>query len=201
MQWTLPTTLDRADPRDEDLVKLARRRDAAAWSEIYSQNHLQIYRYIYGRLGSREEAEDLTAQVFLEALQNIDAYRDMGRPLVAWLIGIARNLVNGGVRKSRRLEKIEASVAEQTEVANVVSIVWGGLSVESVDLAQGLQELTRDQRETLVLRFFVGMTARETAEILGKTEQAVYALQVRAIATLRRILVDEPATPRRMMPA
>jgi RNA polymerase sigma-70 factor (ECF subfamily) len=57
-----------------------------------------------------------------------------------------------------------------------------------MDLIDGINGLTKEQRETLVLRFYVGLSAKEAGEILGKTEHAIYALQVRAIASLRRLL-------------
>lgn len=58
-------------------MRLARRRDATTWSEIYHQNYPRVYAYIYGHLGLKEESEDLAAQVFLEAMQGIESYRDI----------------------------------------------------------------------------------------------------------------------------
>jgi RNA polymerase sigma-70 factor (ECF subfamily) len=200
MQWTLPGAHSPATPRQDDLLLRARQRDSSAWSEIYAQNYLTVYKYIYGRLGRKEEAEDLAAQVFLEAMQSIDAYRDMGRPLIAWLFGIARNLVNGGVRKARRVESVDATGEDQLVDAGF-SFLFSSLTAESLDLTRALDQLTKEQRETLILRFFVGLTAKETARVVGKSEQAVYALQVRAIATLRRFLAEEPQGPRERLAA
>lgn len=200
MQWTLPGTHSRVAPRQDELILRAKQRDSAAWSEIYSQNYLSVYKYIYGRLGRKEEAEDLAAQVFLEAMQSIDAYKDMGRPLIAWLFGIARNLVNGGVRKAKRVESVDAP-GEDRVVDSSITTMLGGFSAESLDLIRALDQLTKEQRETLILRFFVGLTAKETSLVVGKSEQAVYALQVRAISTLRRFLADEPLVSREKLAA
>ena len=168
-----------------ELVALAKQRDSATWSSIYSQQYDTMYRYIYGRLGRREEAEDLASQVFLEALQSIDSFVDMGRPLTAWLFGIARNLANNSIRRSQRMGPTDSLDTE--EVDRKAPGLPGGLSADSLDLIAALDALTKEQRETIVLRFYVGLTAKEAGQVLGKNEPAIYALQVRAIAALRRM--------------
>lgn len=187
MQTTWPTFSPSEDLIQRELVGRAKQRDSAAWSTIYAENYDAVYRYIYGRLGRREEAEDLASQVFLEALQCIDSYKDMGRPLVAWLFGIARNLSNGSARRSKRAPQAST---DENELANNLPALVDGWSSDSMDLVNGINGLTREQRETLVLRFYAGLSAREVGRVLGKTEQAVYALQVRAIASLRRLIGD-----------
>jgi RNA polymerase sigma-70 factor (ECF subfamily) len=192
MERVIPTVSGLATLSHSELVKLAKQRDSTTWSEIYSQYYEPVYRYVFGRLGRKELAEDLVAQVFLEALQSIDSYKDQGRPLLAWLYGIARNLVRNGARRRRRSQEADQEIQEQAEQDQRVSITLGGLSLDSLDLANGLSALSKEQREVLILRFFVGMSAKETGRIVGKTEQAVYSLQVRGIAGLRRVLTGEP---------
>ncbi len=168
------------------LVALAKQRDSAAWSTLFSQHYDAVYRYIYGRLGQKEEAEDLASQVFLEALQSIASFNDTGKPLAAWFFGIARNLANNSVRRNKRLGSQESLDSEDNEAA--LRSLPGGLSNDSLDLMAGLDELTKEQRETIVLRFFVGLSAKETGHVLGKSQLAVYGLQVRGQAALRRRL-------------
>ncbi|HEU0073191.1 MAG TPA: sigma-70 family RNA polymerase sigma factor [Dehalococcoidia bacterium] len=192
MELTLSGPTGRENLTEAQLVLLARQRDAATWSEIYVQHYTRVYRYIYGYLGSKEEAEDLAAQVFLEAIQNIDSYHDRGRPLLAWLFGIAKNLIRGRAKRVRR--NLEA-IANQTAELQRTPSSQGGISPEMMDILKGLNSLTGEQRETLVLRFLTGLTAKETGLVMGKTEYAVYALQVRGLATLRR-LMSEPTAVR-----
>lgn len=187
MDITLPGRTGREDLSEAELVSLARQRDSATWSEIYVQHYTRLYRYIYGYLGSKEEAEDLAAQVFLEAIQSIDSYHDTGRPLLAWLFGIAKNLIRG---RAKRVRKNLELVAKQTAELQEAPSSQGGISPEMMDLLKGLGSLTTEQRETVVLRFLAGLSAKETGLVMGKTENAIYALQVRAIATLRRLLTD-----------
>ena len=172
--------------RDEPKqVRFARQRDRATWSAIYTCHYPDIYRYVYGRLGPEGDAEDIASQVFLEALQSIDSYRDRGKPLLTWLYGIARNLVNDRVRRARLQAQ---SVRKQTEQYLRDEAEQTGISADGVDLARALEVLTDDQRDVLVLRFYGGKTAREVAATMGKTEEAVYGLQVRGISSMRRFL-------------
>ncbi len=197
MQRVIPNAAGRATLSQDELVRLAKQRDSVAWSEIYSQHYEAVYKYMVGRLGRKEVAEDLAAQVFLEALQSIDTYKDQGRPLLAWLYGISRNLIRSGARRSRRGQQADQVIQGQAEEDQRVSISMGSLGVESLDLARGLETLSKDQREVLILRFFVGMSAKETGQIVGKTEQAVYSLQVRGIAGMRRAMAGELGSSRK----
>jgi RNA polymerase sigma-70 factor (ECF subfamily) len=184
--WATPTADDSL--REQELVLRAKQRDTAAWSTIYSEHYDSVYRYIYGRLGKKDEAEDLSSQVFLEALQSIDSFKSMGRPLVAWLFGIARNVANSNFRRVKKLADSTTSAPENT-VETLAS--WDSFGPEALDLSSGISRLTKEQRDVLILRFYVGMSAREVGCALGKTEPAVYALQMRAIASLRRLIGSE----------
>ena len=188
MQATWPNSAHREGLAQRELVKLAKQRDSAAWSTIYAQHYDSVFRYLFGRIGRKEEAEDLASQVFLEALRSIDSYADRGKPLAAWLFGIARNLANNQFRSTRRHGETDS--LDEADVEDGTAVI-GDLRAESLDLIAGINELTKEQRETLVLRFYVGLSAKEVGLVIGKTEQAVYALQVRALAALRRILGDD----------
>jgi RNA polymerase sigma-70 factor, ECF subfamily len=189
LKVTMDLTLSRPTGGEKlsetDLVAMARRRDAGTWSEIYVRHYAQVYRYIYGYLGLKEESEDLAAQVFLEAIQSIDSYRDQGRPLLAWLYGIAKNLIRG---QAKRIRKLQETIAKQTAELQEMPVSLGGIDPDMLDLVHGLEGLTPEQRETLTLRFFGGLSAKQTGLVMGKTEHAVYALQVRGIAALRRLM-------------
>jgi RNA polymerase sigma-70 factor (ECF subfamily) len=188
MQATWPNSTHREGLAEIELVKLAKQRDSAAWSAIYSQHYDSVFRYLFGRLGRKEEAEDIASQVFLEALRSIDSFADRGKPLAAWLFGIARNLANNQFRSSRKRGETESLGDDDLEDGKATI---GDLKAESLDLIACINELTKEQRETLVLRFYVGLSAKEAGVVLGKTEQAIYALQVRGIAALRRLLGDD----------
>ncbi len=167
---------------EEDLIRRVKERDEDAWSQLYDLHYPSLYRYAFARLRSREEAEDIAAQVFLEALRGIDRYAYRGKPLLAWLYRIARNLVADHQRYQIRKEK-----ASQLPGADAFAPPADD-SLETMELLEAISRLTVDQQEVLILRFFMALPARATAQILGKNETAVFALQVRAIGALRRFM-------------
>jgi RNA polymerase sigma-70 factor, ECF subfamily len=153
--------------------------DQAAWAELYDRHHAQLWRYSYGRTGSRDAADDVAAQVFAEALSSIDRYRYKGRPILAWLYAIARNLTSKHLRRTQRDapgEYVEPSGGSLEE------------GLDSMVLADALERLTAEQREVVVMRFYAGYSTGEIAAAMGKREAAVYSLEVRAIGALRRQL-------------
>src|SRR5712692_9187588 len=85
-----------------ELVRRAKGREAEVWSQWYDQYYSPLYRYAFSRLSSREDAEDIAAQVFVEALKGIGGYKYRGRPILAWLYRIAHNLVAARYRKLSR---------------------------------------------------------------------------------------------------
>lgn len=167
-------------------VRLARARDPAVWSRWYDQHFPTLYRYALARLGSREEAEDVAAQVFLQALAAIDRYRYRGRPVLAWFYRIAHNLVADRLRSpARRLAQGEGHEPEGGQ-PDSESLLDG------IELQRALDRLKPEQREVVVLRLRMGLSTRETAQLLGKSEAAVHSLQVRAVENLRRLLRHKP---------
>jgi RNA polymerase sigma-70 factor, ECF subfamily len=185
MRGQATTIGDFADPaskddgNDEALVARLRAFDQLAWGEVYDLHHTRIWRYAYARTGDRDEADDLAAQVFAEAVASIHRYRYAGRPLLAWLYRIARNLTAERARRRRR--EPQRSSAEPA---------GGSLEerLDTMELARALEALTDSQREVVTLRFFAGYTTREIAAAIGKREPAIYSLEVRALASLRRFL-------------
>ena len=178
----------REAPLEEDLIRRARARSPEAWTQIYEVNHPKLFRYVLARVGDRQTAEDLTATVFVEALKGIDSYESRGRPLLAWLYTIARNVVNYHHRSifKRKASQRIWDRAPSTERADETSDPAS--AVEGWDLREAISRLSSDQREVIVLRYFVGMTTPEVAAVIGKQERAVYSLYTRAIKSLRRHL-------------
>ena len=191
------------------LVQELKARSTDAWGKVYDEFYNKLYRYAFARVRDGDVAEDLAATVFLRALTSIDSYSYKGRPLLAWLYRIARNVVSdhqrslfrgrtGGQLKevpfralrrffgSRRPEA--TSIDEMRFQSNTASDSDPASMVERLDLRNALDRLTGDQREVIVLRYFVGLSASEVAAALGKHERAVYSLQTRAIGALRRHL-------------
>ena len=84
---------------EESLIRRAQQRDQMALTQLYEENFDRIYRYIVLKIGDRTEAEDMTQQVFLQALKAISSYRFKGMPFSSWLYRIAHNQVVDYLRK------------------------------------------------------------------------------------------------------
>jgi RNA polymerase sigma-70 factor (ECF subfamily) len=171
------TTGSQAD-RDAARVQRAQAGDETVWDEWFQEYYRPLFRYAYLRLRSRSEAEDTVAQVFVEAYRGIGRYKHTGRPLLAWLYRIAHNVIFDRLKaESRRPEEVEEqeiALGEGPE-ANIVSI----------DLLKAIDSLTPEQREVIILRYFMAMSSIEVGALLGKTQPAVFSLQSRALASLR----------------
>ncbi len=197
-------------PDEAELVAQAKARSPEAWTQIYNTYYRTIYRYVKARVFDEATAEDLTSTVFVGALEGIGSYRYRGRPLLAWLYRIARNSVashqrqllgaradeeRGGlsrwaIRRFLPWSRREAALAVGDDLASVAdSEADPATMLDRLDLHDALRKLPASQREVLILRFFVGLSAQQVAEAIGKGPAAVYSLQARAILALRELLV------------
>lgn len=157
-------------------VRRLKAHDSAAWSELYDRHYLPIWRYAAGRTGSREAADDVAAQVFLEALESIARFQPR-KPIAAWLYTITRNHAAKWVRRQSRDSPAPAPDRGDEGMARVDDALF---------LSQGLIRLTKNQRDVIALRHYAGCSTAEIAAALGKNERAVYSLETRAMAALRR---------------
>ncbi len=184
------------------LVAAAKANSPRAWAIIFDLYYRRILSYAEARVGDRGVAEDLAATVFLQAVKSIGRYVYRGKPLLAWLYGIATNVVNGHRRtEARRAAGPNPSL--RVRIRGVLGLgeddpTMGlpepiradpGLSAELLDLRNEVEKLTPSQREVVVLHYFVGLKIPEVALLLGKRERAVYSLQARALTALRKALV------------
>jgi RNA polymerase sigma-70 factor (ECF subfamily) len=167
------------------LIQRAKDGDGAALGKIYDLHQPAIYRYILYRVGSDAAAEDLTSEVFVRLVDNLDGFRYRGRPLLAWLYTIARNLVSDHHRLVGRVQRIplDETIAAQTPDPEGVA----DLAINYERLAVALDQLTEDQRQVILLRFIEGLDNQTVAQVLGKSYGAVKALQHRGLAALRRV--------------
>ncbi len=175
--------------RDEDLVRAAQAGDVAAFGQLYERYFDKIFSYLSFKLGSVTEAEDVSGQVFLRALESLPGYKWTGVPFQAWLFRIAHNmLVDSLRRRSRRpSEPLDEGVPDRTKVADPES--WLEEKVRREGLLLAVDRLTELQRQVITLKFAGGLTNAEVAQVLGRTEGAVKALQHAAVQSLQRQLV------------
>ena len=131
-------------------------------------------------------AEDLTSEVFVRLVENIHRYQDTGHPFLAWLYTIARNLLTDHYR--REAQALQAPADENLFSYADDPARHAQTSFEQQRLVEALGQLTEDQRQVLVLKFFEEIDNATAASLLNKTVGAVKALQHRGLATLARLL-------------
>lgn len=171
--------MDASPPPDEPLLQRLRDLDQSAWAALFDEHHDKLWRYLFAKTGDRTLADDVASQTFAETLESIHRFRHRGKPLLAWLYGIARNQLSKRLRTARR----ETSGAVPEPSSNPLDA-----ALDAVVLSDALDSLTRDQADAIVLRYYAGYSTREIAGAMSKSESAVYSLQIRALASLRRKL-------------
>ena len=179
-------TLALSEETDRELIERAKAYDEAALQLIYERYAPGIYRYIYYRVGSPELAEDLRAEVFVRMLEGIANFNYRGWSISAWLYRIAHDRVVDHIRRQKRRnhEVLEEQYIDPSAGPDAVSLA----RIDHEALREAIKQLTEDQAEVVLLRFVAEHSLKEVAQITGRTEGAVKAMQHRALQTLGRIL-------------
>jgi RNA polymerase sigma-70 factor (ECF subfamily) len=170
---------------EEEVLENARRLEESALSTLVKKSYPFVFRYLYYRSVTREDAEDLTSEVFVRVVNSIKNQKGY---FPAWLISIAKNLLTDYYRKRGRsretsLEEIEEPFSDSNKDTKE--------SLPPDDLRKMLDFLTDEQKEVIILRFIEGNTNEEVAKITNKSVGAIKALQFRALTVLREILKKE----------
>jgi RNA polymerase sigma factor (sigma-70 family) len=149
-----------------------------------------IYRFVRRCASSREDAEDLTQEVFLAAARELAQARSSEEsPTLAWLYTVARRRLVDGLRRGSREPITVSSVIPAVSDERV----YGPSVVQA--LLDGLRQLESDQRLVVALKLFEGRPFAEIALMVGASEEACRARFSRGLATLRSYLAEKGVTP------
>jgi RNA polymerase sigma-70 factor (ECF subfamily) len=160
------------------------RADPEAFAELYRRHVRSVYRYHLAHTGNVKDAEDLTSQTFIAALEGIHSYRGTG-PYIAWLMGIAsRKRVLFFRQRGSRVE-VPLDMALQIPTPGLPTDKAASRRLQTEELLQALRNLSRDRTEALILYFFSGLNFVEAGLVLGKSEAAVKMLISRGLQDLR----------------
>ena len=169
--------------------------DRQAVERLLAVVHPLVVRYCRARVGRQERsfasADDVAQEVCLAVLKALPGFQDQGRPFLAFVYGIAAHKVADAHRAAAR-NRAE-SVAEVPDgPGNEIGPEQQALRVELAErMSELLQVLPAKQREIVVLRLMVGLTAEETADAVGTSPGAVRVAQHRALTKLRKVLAAE----------
>jgi RNA polymerase sigma-70 factor (ECF subfamily) len=166
-------------------IAAAKSGDIGALDYLYTRFADDVRGYVNSIVGNRDDAEDVTQDVFLKLTRAIRRYEPQAVPFAAWLMRVARNVAIDCVRARRELPTDDVRVEGATE----------GRSDGLEALRSALAQLPPDQREVLVLRHVAGLTPGEIATRLHRSESSVHGLHHRGRRTLRGALADEGLAP------
>lgn len=173
-------------PPDGELIALAKQGDREAFGQLYERYADALYRYVRTRIGSDEDAEDLTENVFVKSFESLETYQERGWPYSAYLYQVARNLLVNHYRRGggpQALDEHEAIEAGEPGLEQKLS------DREEVLLARrALSRLPDDYQEIIRLRVLMDLPTSTVAEWMGRSEGAVRVLLHRALKALRQEL-------------
>ena len=171
---------------EENLIQRAVKGRPSAFGQLYDHYQPMIYRFVFVKVGRREEAEDLTHQVFLSAWQNIRSYEHLGFPFSSWLYQIARNQVIDHYRTRKITVDIESVEADLVSPSDAEMLTERKIEREVVERA--IRTLKPEYQDIILLRFVEDMSIKEVSLSLQKTEGAVKLMQYRAVKELKKVL-------------
>ena len=180
-----------ASDDDRPLIERVRKGDQDAARTLYERYFDRIYNYVYARLGRVEDAEDLAIDTMTRSLTRLDLFQDQGVGFSSWVYRIAHNATIDHYRRNGKVTLVPLENAILPQTADPSELALEQLSNE--DLRAALRDLTEEQQQVLILRFFQDLTAAQVADIMGKSVGAVQALQHRALGSLERALQGRAA--------
>ncbi len=160
---------------EAELIVRAQRYEAEALAELFEASFDDVYRYVYGLVGDHSQAEELTRQVFMRALQGLPRFRRFETGFAPWLYRIANSILASRTRSGPPSEPIPVDASSEAR------------------LRLALAALTPEQQEALSLRFIAGLDSHTVARATGHRLSHVLALQHRALLALRRAMSQPEA--------
>lgn len=179
-----------AKSKIQELVRQAKKGDSVAFGKIYDLLLDRIYRFVFFRVGRREDAEDITEAVFLKAWQALGSYREVGPPFEAWLFRICRNLVIDHWRTRKQNISIEA-VPDIVDNRSMLPDDEVDHKIQMEEVMGSLEKIKSSYKEIIIMKFVEEKSNEEISEILGKPKDHVRVLQSRAIKALKKVLEED----------
>lgn len=185
------------EAKERRLIEAAQ-SDPARFADVYENYFALVYAYIARRVRNRDDAEDLTGEVFRKALASLPRFKWRGAPFAAWLFRIASNMIADRSKRVAKEMSLDESGANAPDGSTQVS--KGADTSQQKDLEESerrawlfrlVDELAEDQGRVMVMRFAEEKSIREIADTLGRSEGAIKQLQFRALENLRRAVTSE----------
>jgi RNA polymerase sigma-70 factor (ECF subfamily) len=178
-----------AEPEDiQENVRRARLGDSDAFAQLYTLYFTPLYRYVYFRVTNKADADDLTQEVFLKAYTSFQNYVPSSESPLPYFYTIARNMVIDHYRKKKTLVLNEDTLHQVPDTATASPEDEAATKEEYLLIQTHVTYLPEDQQDALVLRFINGLSNKEIARVMKKSEVAVRQLQSRGLRSLREAI-------------
>lgn len=177
---------------DEQLIQRAKQGDKAAVSQLYERYVDRIYRYVAYRV-PLEDAEDLTAEVFVRMVEGIGNFEYTGAPFESWLYRIASARIADfhRIRARKPQDEIDENMSDSTPQPEELLLD----EQDQQRVREALLQLDEDDQQLLILRFVERKSHKEVADILEKNEAAIRTAQHRALKKLAKLLGTDSKAP------
>ena len=172
---------------DGQLIAEAR-SDPAAFVQLYRRHYDAVFRYCVHRLFERHTAEDITAEVFLKVVENLDRFKGNEKQFRNWLYKIATNAVNDHLRKTARRNGLLKGACQQIGSQGADC---GETSEKLALLKEAVLSLKPRYQTIITLRFFENLKLTEIAEVLASSPGTVRSQMARALDKLRKKLATD----------
>lgn len=181
-----PAQIRLENEAEERRLVEAAQQDRAHFVEVYEEYFDLVYAYVARRTRSRDDAEDMTAEVFRKALENLSRFKWTGAPFGAWLLRIASNLIADRAKRAARDMNADSFLSKNAQGAKQAQQTDLEDAERRAHLFRLVESLSSEQQNVVVMRFAEEKSIREIAEKLGRSEGAVKQLQFRALENLRK---------------
>lgn len=182
------TTLMATQTQEQDETNLARQalHDVEAFAELYRRNLTRVYRYHMAHTGNTKDAEDLTSQTFIAALEGIRSFRGSGS-FAAWIMGIASRKRLMFLRSRGSRPEVPLDTARHYPSPGIPTDKAAAHQLQLESISRALKQISLDRAEALILTYFSGLSHAETGRVLNKSEAAVKMLVSRGLQDLRAL--------------
>ncbi len=176
--------------KDTDiLISKIKGGDRESFGKLYDLFLDRVYRFIYYRVNRREDAEDLTEQIFVKVFEGLPEYQDAGLPFEAWLFRVARNHLIDFYRTHKSHAPLDVAIETANDSASLLDQLDIKLTMENV--RESLKKLPDSYREIIILKFIDDRDNEEISKILDKPVAHIRVLQNRAIKALKKIIYGQ----------
>lgn len=169
-------------PEENRLIRQAKSGDTSAFVQLYDAYVERVYRYIHFLVPNNRVAEGLTFQVFFKAWGQLDRYQMFGSSFIIWLYSVAQNQVSAYYRTHKK------TIVPDNDF--ILAVRGVDFREEFQTIRDGLQILTADQQQALVLKFIVGLPNKHIARVMTKRDGDVRVLQMHALQALAENLEE-----------